>query len=109
MKSWIESLFAGSTASKTSRTKLRQRAAAAERRYQQRLRLEFLEDRRQLAPGDASIVGLDLLAEGTPDDDVIIISQSSDGSYLARINEEQFGPFAVPGNVRVLGDAGNDF
>lgn len=53
-------------------------------------------------------MGNDLLAEGTAGDDLIIISPTTGGLFLARINGTQFGPFAVPGIIRVVGDAGND-
>lgn len=106
MKSWVSSVL--SRFSKTARARLQHAARLDTQRRQKSLRLEFLEDRRQLAPGDASLMGNDLLAEGTPGDDVIIISQTDGGLYLARINDEQFGPFDVPGIFRVLGDAGND-
>jgi Ca2+-binding RTX toxin-like protein len=78
-------------------------------RRNKQLRLEFLEDRRQLAAGEAALVGNDLLAEGTTGDDLIIISQTSGGLYLARINENTFGPFVVPGKLIATGDDGNDF
>lgn len=106
MKSWVSSVL--SRFSKTARVRLQQAARLDTQRRQKSLRLEFLEDRRQLAPGDVSLVGNDLLAEGTPGDDVIIISQTDGGLYLARVNDDQFGPFDVPGIFRVLGDAGND-
>jgi Ca2+-binding RTX toxin-like protein len=108
MKNWVSSLLSGLAGSKSARARLRQASRLDSQRRRTLLRLEFLEDRRQLAPGDASLVGLNLLAEGTPGDDVIIISQTTDGLYLARVNDEMYGPFDVPGNLQVLGDAGND-
>lgn len=108
MKNWVSSLVSGLTRSKTARARLRQASRLDSNRRRTLLRLEFLEDRRQLAPGDVSLMGANLLAEGTPGDDLIIISQTTDGLYLGRINGELFGPFDVPGNLQVLGDAGND-
>ncbi|WP_254512565.1 calcium-binding protein [Anatilimnocola floriformis] len=108
MKNWVSSLVSGLAASKTGRSRLRQAERLDGNRRRAVLRLEFLEDRRNLAAGEASLVGNNLLAEGTPGDDVIIISPVNGGMYQARINDEVFGPFVVPGNIQVVADAGSD-
>lgn len=108
MKNWVSSLVSELAASKSGRARLRRVERLDSKRRRTLLRLEFLEDRRQLAPGDASLVGPNLLCEGTPGDDLIIVSQTTSGQYLARINDEVFGPFVVPGNIQVTGDTGSD-
>jgi Ca2+-binding RTX toxin-like protein len=102
-------MFQPFASAKSARSRLRRQKSESSQRRRRQVRLEFLEDRRQLAAGDVSLMGNDLLAEGTPGDDVIIISQTTDGLYLGRVNDNLFGPFVVPGNLRVLGDAGNDY
>ncbi|WP_425617698.1 calcium-binding protein [Anatilimnocola sp. NA78] len=105
MKNVVRLLFSGSKAL----TRRRDASRLDSNRRRKQLRLEFLEDRRQLAAGEAALVGNDLVVEGTAGDDFIIISESSAGLLMARINNEVFGPFVVPGSIIATGDTGNDF
>lgn len=109
MNRWTRLLGLTLCRSRSAQKKVRQHGLQENARRHKQLRLEFLEDRRQLAAGEAALVGNDLVAEGTPGDDLIIVSQTSGGLYLVRINNENFGPFVVPGNLIATGDAGNDF